>query len=61
MSIEDWPDGDTTPEREEDVDAEDPSDGGFIVLRELMDRDVGLINTNRIHVSKGCDHSREGA
>ena len=46
LGVEDGTDLDTTEERETHVNTEDPSNGTFVVLLQLVGAEVGLINTN---------------
>ena len=48
-------------EAQKHIDREDPSDGLLAIARELVVAEIGMEDSNRIHISEASSHAAEGA
>ena len=48
-------------EAQEDIDREDPSDGLLAIVRKLVAAEIGVENSNGVHIPKASGHAAEGA
>lgn len=59
MRVKDRPNLHAAEEAQEDVDGKDPSDGLLAIVRELVAAEIGVENTNGIHIPETSSHAAE--
>ena len=61
MRVKHRPDLHSAEEAQEHIDREDPSDGLLAIVRKLVAAEIGVENSNGVHIPKASGHAAEGA
>jgi hypothetical protein len=61
MRVKHRPDLHSAEEAQEHIDREDPSDGLLAIVRKLVAAEIGVENSNGVHIPKASSHAAEGA
>jgi len=61
MRVKHRPNLHAAEEAQEHIDGKDPSDGLLAVTRELVAAEIGMEDSNRVHIPEAGSHAAEGA